>query len=155
MNISHELKEDQVLLNITLTSDEIKEQVTDQLKHLRKTAETPGFRPGKTPAALIEKKYGQAVRFSVVSKTTSNEAVSYLKEQGIKTIGGFLMEQDDNSYTPEQTDYQLQVSTGLLPQFPETIDSNVTLPYYTVQVDDAEIDQMISNAQESTSLYRS
>ena len=38
MNISHELKEDQVLLNITLTSDEIKEQVTDQLKHLRKTA---------------------------------------------------------------------------------------------------------------------
>ena len=149
MNISHELKEDQVLLNITLTSDEIKEQVTDQLKHLRKTAETPGFRPGKTPAALIEKKYGQAVRFSVINKATSNEAVSYLKEQGIKTIGGLLLEQDDNSYTPEQTDYQLQISTGLLPQFPETIDSSVTLPHYTVQVDEAEIDQMISNAQES------
>lgn len=149
MNISHELKEDQVLLNITLTSDEIKEQVTDQLKHLRKTAETPGFRPGKTPAALIEKKYGQAVRFSVVSRTTSTEVVDYLKEQGLKTIGGLLMEQDDNSYTPEQTDYQLLVSTGLLPQFPETIDSSVTLPHYTVQVDEAEIDQMISNAQES------
>jgi len=136
-------------LNITLTSDEIKEQVTDQLKHLRKTAETPGFRPGKTPSALIEKKYGQAVRFSVVNKTTSNEAVNYLKEQGIKTIGGLLLEHDDNSYTPEQTDYQLQISTGLLPQFPQTIDSSVTLPHYTVQVDDAEIDQMISNAQES------
>ena len=119
------------------------------MKHLRKTAETPGFRPGKTPAALIEKKYGQAVRFSVINKATSNEAVSYLKEQGIKTIGGLLLEQDDNSYTPEQTDYQLQISTGLLPQFPETIDSSVTLPHYTVQVDEAEIDQMISNAQES------
>lgn len=150
MNISHELKDDSVvLLNITLSSEDIKEQVADQLKHLRKTAEMPGFRPGKTPASLIEKKYGQAVRFRVINEMTSEEIRHYLKEQGLQTVGGLIMEQDDNTYTPEQTDYKLQVSAGLMPDFPEKIDSSVTLPYYTVQTNDEEIDQMILNAQES------
>ena len=150
MNISHELRDDNVvLLNITLSSDDIKEQVADQLKHLRKTAEMPGFRPGKTPASIIEKKYGQAVRFRVINQMTSDEIRNYLKEQGIHTVGGLIMEQDDNTYTPEQTDYKLQVSAGLMPDFPETIDSSVTLPHYTVQANDEEIDQMIQNAREN------
>lgn len=150
MNISHELRDDNVvLLNITLSSDDIQEQVADQLKHLRKTAEMPGFRPGKTPASIIEKKYGQAVRFRVINQMTSDEIRNYLKEQGIHTVGGLIMEQDDNTYTPEQTDYKLQVSAGLMPDFPETIDSSVTLPHYTVQANDDEIDQMIQNAREN------
>lgn len=150
MNISHELRDDNVvLLNITLSSDDIKEQVADQLKHLRKTAEMPGFRPGKTPASIIEKKYGQAVRFRVINQMTSDEIRNYLKGQGIHTVGGLIMEQDDNTYTPEQTDYKLQVSAGLMPDFPETIDSSVTLPHYTVQTNDEEIDQMIQNAREN------
>lgn len=150
MNISHELRDDNVvLLNITLSSDDIQEQVADQLKHLRKTAEMPGFRPGKTPASIIEKKYGQAVRFRVINQMTSDEIRNYLKEQGIHTVGGLIMEQDDNTYTPEQTDYKLQVSAGLMPDFPETIDSSVTLPHYTVQANDEEIDQMIQNAREN------
>lgn len=150
MNISHELRDDNVvLLNITLSSDDIKEQVADQLKHLRKTAEMPGFRPGKTPASIIEKKYGQAVRFRVINQMTSDEIRNYLKEQGIHTVGGLIMEQDDNTYTPEQTDYKLQVSAGLMPDFPEAIDSSVTLPHYTVQANDEEIDQMIQNAREN------
>ena len=148
MNISHELRDDSVvLLNITLSSEDIKEPVADQLKHLRKTAEMPGFRPGKAPASIIEKKYGQAVRFRVINEMTSEEIRHYLKEQGIHTVGGLIMEQDDNTYTPEQTDYKLQISAGLMPQFPETIDSSVTLPHYTVQANDEEIDQMIQNAR--------
>ena len=150
MNISHELKDDSVvLLNITLSSEDIEEQVSDQLKQLRKTVEMPGFRPGKTPASLIEKKYGQAVRFRVINEMTSEEIRHYLKEQGLQTVGGLIMEQDDNTYTPEQTDYKLQVSAGLMPDFPEKIDSSVTLPHYTVEANDEEIDQMILNAQES------
>ncbi len=150
MNISHELRDDSVvLLNITLSSEDIKEPVADQLKHLRKTAEMPGFRPGKAPASIIEKKYGQAVRFRVINEMTSEEIRHYLKEQGIHTVGGLIMEQDDNTYTPEQTDYKLQISAGLMPQFPETINSNVTLPHYTVQANDEEIDQMIQNAREN------
>lgn len=150
MNISHELRDDSVvLLNITLSSEDIKEPVADQLKHLRKTAEMPGFRPGKAPASIIEKKYGQAVRFRVINEMTSEEIRHYLKEQGIHTVGGLIMEQDDNTYTPEQTDYKLQISAGLMPQFPETIDSSVTLPHYTVQANDEEIDQMIQNAREN------
>ena len=150
MNISHELRDDSVvLLNITLSSEDIKEQVADQLKHLRKTAEMPGFRPGKTPASIIEKKYGQAVRFRVVNEMTSEEIRHYCNVQGIHTVGGLIMEQDENTYTPEQTDYKLQISAGLMPQFPETIDSSVTLPHYTVQANDEEIDQMIQNAREN------
>lgn len=150
MNISHELRDDSVvLLNITLSSEDIKEPVADQLKHLRKTAEMPGFRPGKAPASIIEKKYGQAVRFRVINEMTSEEIRHYLKEQGIHTVGGLIIEQDDNTYTPEQTDYKLQISAGLMPQFPETIDSSVTLPHYTVQANDEEIDQMIQNAREN------
>ena len=150
MNISHELRDDSVvLLNITLSSEDIKEPVADQLKHLRKTAEMPGFRPGKAPASIIEKKYGQAVRFRVINEMTSEEIRHYLKEQGIHTVGGLIMEQDENTYTPEQTDYKLQISAGLMPQFPETIDSSVTLPHYTVQANDEEIDQMIQNAREN------
>ncbi|MBL6453145.1 MAG: peptidylprolyl isomerase [Porphyromonas sp.] len=150
MNITHELKDDLVvLLNVSLASDEIREQVAEQLKNMRKTAQMPGFRPGKTPAALIEKKFGKAVRFDIINKKSGKEIADYLKEQKIKTVGGLLVEHDENSYTPEQTDYELQLSVGLLPKFPSAIDSSVTLPHYTIPTDQEELEEMITNAREN------
>ena len=148
MNISHELKDGKiVLLNITLTSDEIKDEVSKQLKQMRKSAEIHGFRRGMAPASIIEKKYGKAVRYDIINKQSSREVAQYLKEQGIKTVGGILIEHDDNSYTPEQVNYELQISTGLLPEYPGAFDNSVTLPHYTIETKDSEIDEMISNAQ--------
>lgn len=58
------------------------------------------------------------------------------------------MEQDESTYIPEQTDHKLQIPAELVPRFPETIDSDVTLSHYTVQANDEETDQMIQNTCE-------
>lgn len=57
-----DLENSAVEMTITLKSDEIEKAFTDLLAKYSKNVQIPGFRKGKVPASVIEKKYGDAIR---------------------------------------------------------------------------------------------
>ena len=46
---------------VSLSADEIAEKVDYKLADIQRTAQLPGFRPGKVPTSLLRKRIGQAV----------------------------------------------------------------------------------------------
>ncbi|MDE7136570.1 MAG: trigger factor family protein, partial [Muribaculaceae bacterium] len=73
MNVAYE-KLDNVRgkLTVKIEENDYADKVKAQLKEIRKSHAVPGFRPGKAPASMIEKKYGEAVKYDIVNKEIGN-----------------------------------------------------------------------------------
>ena len=53
---------------VVIPASEIDENVNTRLSEIAKTAQLPGFRPGKAPVALLRKNYGHAFMGEILEK---------------------------------------------------------------------------------------
>ena len=74
-----------IIVNIN-ESDYI-EKVDKALKDYRKTVVLPGFRKGKTPMSIINKKYRSSVIVEEVNKLLQDELYKYITAEKIKVLG--------------------------------------------------------------------
>ena len=65
-------------LTITLEENDYRDAVKKELKAIGAKHPEKGFRAGKTPAALLEKKYGKSVKYDVINKTVSDALYDYI-----------------------------------------------------------------------------
>ena len=62
MNITLEKQENcQALLRVEVPSETVSSERSDIVKAFSKQARLPGFRPGKAPRAVIEKRYAREI----------------------------------------------------------------------------------------------
>ena len=54
---------------VKVPADDIENKLVSRLGEIGTTATIPGFRPGKVPAAILRKRYGEALRGEVLDKT--------------------------------------------------------------------------------------
>ena len=59
---------------ITLLASEIEEKVDFRLEDMRKTANIPGFRPGKVPTKLLKQRFGKNVMGEVLEQAVSDSS---------------------------------------------------------------------------------
>ena len=55
-------------MNVRVPEDSVSSKVDERLRDMVRTANIPGFRPGKVPLKVITKRYGKAVRDEVVGE---------------------------------------------------------------------------------------
>jgi trigger factor len=55
-------------LKIEIPSDLIEKEISESLEKIRQQAKIPGFRQGKAPVTLIEKRYGKEIETEVLDK---------------------------------------------------------------------------------------
>lgn len=125
---------------ITLEEKDYADKVKKQLKEIAKTRTEPGFRPGKVPAALIEKKYGSAVKYDTINKEVGEALYNYIKENNLHVLGNPVPMQDD-SFDIDAKDFTLKFKVGVAPEFDTHVNKETTVPYYKIQVTDEMIDR--------------
>ena len=142
-------KIDNVNAKITVQLDEkdYQDKVKKTLKQINMSRPEAGFRPGKVPAALIEKKYGKAVKFDVINKEVSDALYNYIKENSLQVLGNPLPEHGED-YDLDKTEFTFNFNVGLAPEINTHVDKNMTIPYYTIEVSEDMIsrqDEMFRN----------
>jgi len=55
-------------ISINIAKDEIAEQLDESFEQLRETVAIPGFRPGRAPRRLVERRFGDEVKEDVQQK---------------------------------------------------------------------------------------
>lgn len=125
---------------ITLEEKDYADKVKKQLKEIAKTRTEPGFRPGKVPAALIEKKYGSAVKYDTINKEVGEALYNYIKDNNLHVLGNPVPMQDD-SFDIDAKDFTLKFKVGVAPEFDTHVNKETTVPYYKIQVTDEMIDR--------------
>ena len=61
------------LLTLNIEKKDYEDKVKTALKDFSKKASLPGFRPGKVPASLIQKRFGAEVKAEEINKLLSEE----------------------------------------------------------------------------------
>ena len=69
---------------ISVPAAEISEKVAGRLAELRRTVDLPGFRPGKAPLTLLDKRFGAAVRGEVLEAAVQAATESALADEGVR-----------------------------------------------------------------------
>lgn len=72
---------------ITVPAEEIDNEVKQQVQQEARRARMDGFRPGKVPVSLIEKRYGPAIRQDVAMKAMQQHYVEAMMQEKINPAG--------------------------------------------------------------------
>ncbi|NLX13070.1 MAG: trigger factor [Phycisphaerales bacterium] len=78
-------------LTITVPRDSLSEQLDKQYNELRKEAQVPGFRRGRAPRRLLEKRFGGEVSDTLVQQLVSAGYSAALDKADLKAIGDPLI----------------------------------------------------------------
>ena len=71
-------------MTVTLPAQQVEQEVSKRLSKLRKTAKLPGFRPGKIPASVIDKKFGSDVLHEIAGEMINRSYLEALVDQKIE-----------------------------------------------------------------------
>ena len=146
MNITFE-KTDNVngLLTIVLEKPDYEDKVTTALKDFRKKANMPGFRPGQVPMGLLKRRFGTEITAEEVNKLLSSEIYKYIREQKLNMLGEPLPDEEKQPKVDFETmdTFTFVFDVALAPEFDAKINGRDNVPYYTIKVDDAMVDEQM------------
>lgn len=136
MNVNFE-KTDQVngMLTVAFVEDDYKNEVKKQLNKLGQRP-IKGFRPGHVPAALLQRMYGPQVKAEVVDHMLNRAVTDYIINNHIAILGEPMVVEDSNIDIEKDKEFEFKFNIGMAPEFDLTIDSNITIPYYNIEVTD-------------------
>ena len=122
------------------------------LKNYSKSASLPGFRKGMVPAGLVKKMHGQAVFTDEVLKTVEKELSKYMVDEKLDIFAQPLPLPDNDARQLDvnnPSEYTFGFEVGLKPEFEVAELSSQKVPYYVIQVDDAQINEQIERLQKA------
>src|SRR3954465_12243037 len=73
-------------LHVTVPVDRVREAEARALKYYAKRARLPGFRPGKAPPAVVRKRFGDAIRQSVLEEVIRESWETAKTSESLKPI---------------------------------------------------------------------
>ena len=146
MNITFE-NVDQVsaLLTLNIEKADYADRVTAALKDFSKKASLPGFRPGKVPASLIQKRFGKEILAEEVNKLIGEEINKYIRENKVDMLAEPMPNEEKTPAIDFETqeDFTFAFDIALAPAFDATISKKDKLTIYDIQVEDAMVDQQV------------
>ena len=127
-------------ITVEVVAADYTEKVDKLLKDYRKTADVPGFRKGKTPMAIINKKYRTSVIVEEVNKLLQDELYKHISAEKVRVLGS-PMPIDETPIDWENTeDFTFQYEVGLAPEFDVKISAKDKLNYYKIKADAKLVD---------------
>ena len=135
------------LLTLNIEKKDYEDKVKKVLKDFSHKASLPGFRPGKVPASLIQKRFGAEVKAEEINKLLSEEINKYIRENKINMLAEPLPNEEK---TPQvnfetQDDFTFAFDIALAPDFDAKLSKKDKLTYYNIKVDDALVDQQVQS----------
>lgn len=79
-------------IRLEVPADAIEQEIKETLEKVRRESRVPGFRPGKTPITIIERKFGKKVEAEVLEKVLPRAYAAALKETNLVPIDNPVIE---------------------------------------------------------------
>ena len=74
-------------MTVQVPAERVEQEVQSRLDSMSKTVRLDGFRPGKVPLKVVEKKYGKQVRLEVVDELVNSTMQEALSQESIRPVG--------------------------------------------------------------------
>lgn len=74
-------------VRVQIPEDKVKGEVTRRLNSMAGNARIPGFRPGKAPLKVLEKRYGEQIRSEVVGELVQSSFFEAISQEKLRPAG--------------------------------------------------------------------
>lgn len=131
---------------VVVPADKIETERDSRLKELSKQIRLPGFRPGKVPMSLMQKRYGANVMGEVLEKTVQETSQSVLTERDLKPA---MQPKIEVISFDEGKDLEYSLSVEVLPEIDGVDLKAVKLEKLKAKIDDSEVDEALGRIADS------
>lgn len=137
-------------ITIEIPAETIEREITESLENIRKTTNIPGFRAGKAPISLIEKKFGKKVEDEVFGKVLSKAYVDALNEADITPVTDPVVEKQTEF--KRQSPFSVTMLIEVLPKVDLKYEG-IRLEDIPVSVTDEDVENVLKGMQEERTIY--
>jgi trigger factor len=146
MNITKENVDNvNAVIKVLIEKPDYEKTVEETLKEYRQKAFFPGFRPGKTPASLVKKRFGKAVLVEEVNKMLSQNLTKYIIDEKLNLLGEPLSNraQQKNIDWDKDDSFEFVFDVAFAPDIDIPLSEDDKMDFYTIKVTDEMINNQI------------
>jgi trigger factor len=129
-------------VTVQVPAERIESEVESRLQSMSRTARVDGFRAGKVPRKVVEKKFGRQIRQEVINHVVSATLQEALSKENLRPVGNPAIEQTSSS-PGEPLEYV--ASFEVYPSLQGAINYNFTVTRPVVELRDEDVDGMLEN----------
>ena len=140
-------------IEVSLTYDEIENNITEAYLKERKTISMPGFRKGKVPIPMLKKLYGDAIEYKASEEIANKKFWDIVKEENLKPISTPQLT-DLDFKRGEKLSFKVKYEVKPVLELKDYTNLEIEKPVFTVKDDniEKEIDSLLktkANYEES------
>jgi trigger factor len=114
--------------------------VRNELVKVGQKAKIPGFRPGKIPMDVLQKRYGTSIMGEVIERAVNDATRDVVKEHGLVPA---LRPDVNITNFDEGKDLEFSISLEVMPQAPEVDYKAIKLEKLVIEVSDEEVNSSL------------
>jgi len=126
---------------VRIEAKDIEEKVDHRLTEVGRGLTLPGFRPGKAPLALLQKRYGKAVVGEILEAAVQDSSAQAIAERGLTPA---IRPRIEITSYEDGSDLEYKMQVELMPEFEPADFSKIELERITVKVSDSEVDKALA-----------
>ncbi|MCV2885033.1 trigger factor [Aestuariibacter sp. AA17] len=131
-------------LTITVPAESVDSAVKSRLQQLAKTQRINGFRPGKVPVSVIQKRFGQAVRQEIAGEVMQRNFFEAVVQEKLNPAGmpAFEVTKDKHG-----EDLEYVASFEVYPEVEVKGVEEIEIEKPVVEIEDKDLDNMMETLQ--------
>jgi trigger factor len=137
-------------LTITVPADSVSELVKKRLREIGKTARIDGFRKGKIPVSVIEKRFGQQAFMEVAQEAMQQNYVQALIQEKINPAGAPYFEPKN---LENGKDLEFTATFEVFPEVEVKDVEKIEVERPVAEVTDADLDKMMETLQKQQATW--
>ncbi|MBN9489187.1 MAG: trigger factor [Alphaproteobacteria bacterium] len=125
---------------IVVPAGDLSAKVDERLAELSRTAQMPGFRPGKVPVGLLKKQYGQALYGEALEQAVNQSTAKAIEDRGLRPA---LQPKVDLKELGEGKDVEFEVAIEVLPEIGKLDFSDIELERLKAEIPEKDVDEAL------------
>jgi len=138
-------------IEVEFEPERLKSKVESLLEEYKDKAKIPGFRPGKVPKYILERRLGSALESAAAEELIEQALSTALEENNIKPASRLKIE--DLEITPEKA-IRVRASVEVIPDFELKDWTNLSLRRQTPTGFDAEFEKRLAALRERCAIFQ-
>jgi len=139
-------------ISIEIPEEKIKEVVVSQYSDLRKEAVLPGFRKGRAPMRLLEKRFSGDVSDQAKLKLLAEATEEVLQEKGLNTLGDPNIDHE-NIELPESGAMKFDFEVEVRPEIKLPELEGIEVEKTAFEVNDEQVDSEVAEMQKRLGIW--
>jgi len=146
-----DISETKKRLRIEIPAELIETEIRKSLEKLRSSVAIPGFRAGRAPVSLIEKRFGKRAEAEVLEKVVPEHLSSAIREAALDPVT--MPELDEEFEYKRNAPLSFSVTVEVKPKIEQISYDNLTAKDIPFEVKDAEVEEALKALQQKRAVF--